>query len=425
MRTWRRTLAFAIAAFAMVAMIDDAFGQSRSRGRRGVARKDERTGIPSSAASAHDVKTNGRSVLNDAGRRFSDRIKVEYGEGFGETSEEAVKEALRDVLQKVVGVYVDSDFRMNSDAIIKDEVITHSNGIVERYEKINERLAADGRGVVVTIKAWVKMQDFFSRMNKVGTKGVVLDGDLLSVDVGNRLNGEALLRKELESTSLTSLLEVTVLNGRRSSIICSSDETVTLGYVFKVGFSKKRYGMFVDRLSRVLDQITSVRRRERTLAFYVEKADAERFYDVNVASGYRLRPANGNSMFGTFGTSDRGRLRIVSGVNNGGRVVNVREWTLESHQKRVFDDWHGLEWEMESVDCVLLLKSSTGDALAVGRASVNWRCSARFRDTIAPFCGSLSGFRDCVVGGIAVEIAREDVARVHEIEISLESNENE
>lgn len=411
-----------MAFFTMVAMIGDAFGQCRRRGRHGVVRKDERTEISSTAASAPDVKTNERNVLNDMGRRFSGRIKVECGEGIGETSEEAVKEALRDVLQKVVGVYVDSDFRMNNDTIIKDEIITHSNGLVERYEKIKEQSAVDGRGVVVTIKAWVKMQDFFSRMNKVGTKSVMLDGALVSVDMGNRLNGEALLRKELESSSLTSLMKVTVLN-ERPSIIDSSAETVTLGYVFKVNFSKKRYGMFVDRLSRVLDQITSVRRREQTWVFDVKKADAERFYDVNAAGGYRLHPANGNSM---FEASDNRRLKIVSRINNGGRFVTVREWMLAPHQRRVFDDWHGREWEEKgSVNCVLLLKSGTGEALAVGRTSIRWWDSSNPCDAIMPFGAESSCFRDRVVGGIAVEIARGDVERIHEIEISLESNENE
>lgn len=69
-----------------------------------------------------------RKVLSAEGMSLKGSLKVEYGEGHGDTIDEALKEAMKDVLQKVVGVYVDSDFRMNNDQIIKDEIITHSNG---------------------------------------------------------------------------------------------------------------------------------------------------------------------------------------------------------------------------------------------------------------------------------------------------------
>lgn len=81
-----------------------------------------------------EVIANTQKVLSAAGLAVNEDIKVEFGEGIGETKDEALKEAIRDVLQRVVGTYVDSDFRVENDKIIKDQIITHSNGFIERYK---------------------------------------------------------------------------------------------------------------------------------------------------------------------------------------------------------------------------------------------------------------------------------------------------
>ena len=59
-----------------------------------------------------EVVANTRKVLSAAGLAVNEDLKVEFGEGIGETKDEALKEAIRDVLQRVVGTYVDSDFRV-------------------------------------------------------------------------------------------------------------------------------------------------------------------------------------------------------------------------------------------------------------------------------------------------------------------------
>jgi len=165
---------------------------------------------------------------------------------------------MKDVLQKVVGVYVDSDFRMNNDQIIKDEIITHSNGFIDHYKKMEESDDPNGRGKTVTIKAWVKMRDFVNRMKKIVPRQcVAMDGVLLDSELTNKLNAEALLRKELGGLNpALDLLEVSLVDGIRPAIRDAAGDSITLRYVFQLRFSKKRYYQeFVPRLSRLLDQI--------------------------------------------------------------------------------------------------------------------------------------------------------------------------
>lgn len=53
-----------------------------------------------------EVIANTQKVLSAAGLAVNEDIKVEFGEGIGETKDEALKEAIRDVLQRVVGTYL-------------------------------------------------------------------------------------------------------------------------------------------------------------------------------------------------------------------------------------------------------------------------------------------------------------------------------
>lgn len=205
---------------------------------------------------------------------MKDAVKVEYGEGCGETTDEALKEAMKDVLQKVVGVYVDSDFRMNNDKIIKDEIITHSNGFIDHYKKMEEDEDPNGRGKVVTIKAWVKMRDFGNRMKKIApSERINVDGVLIDADLENDISAEALLRKEIENIDLANLLEVRLLESR-PKIMSVDEDIVTMRYLYGVRYSDEKYHkVFLPRIKSVLNQIAIKKDVNETLEFSVVKAD--------------------------------------------------------------------------------------------------------------------------------------------------------
>lgn len=215
-------------------------------------------GFDSEDADSKKRSAEDQKVLSAEGLAVKDDIKIEFGEGHGETTDEALKEAMKDVLQKVVGVYVDSDFRVNNDEIIQDEIITHSNGFIDHYKKMDEEDDKNGRGKVVTIKAWVKMRDFVNRMKKIApSQKVKVDGLLMYNELGNNLNAEALLRKEFENFDpIMDLMEVKLIDSVRPSIQSSTDDSVVLRYAYIVKYSNdKYYKKFLPRISALLDQI--------------------------------------------------------------------------------------------------------------------------------------------------------------------------
>ena len=316
-----------------------------------------------------------QKVLSAEGLAVKNDIKVEFGEGHGETTDEALKEAMKDVLQKVVGVYVDSDFRVNNDEIIQDEIITHSNGFIDHYKKMDEEDDKNGRGKVVTIKAWVKMRDFVNRMKKIApSQKVKVDGLLLDNDLGNNLNAEALLRKEFKDFDpIMDLMEVGIANSIRPVIQSSQDGTVVLRYVYEVKYSKEKYyKKFLPRIVPLLDQIAERKLGTKTVPYKSEKVDVWPLSSSTPRDGEgwknRKVPACVLSEIGyPSAWCDRKGCRTVSigeRVSKSG-AVTARQWVLSEHLYNVYQEYRKQFLDpRRKVSCVLALLDGEGDVLS-------------------------------------------------------------
>lgn len=83
--------------------------------------------------------------------------------GFGITKDKALASAFRDAIKQYVGIILDSETILLNDQIIKDKILTLSNGSVEAYEILNES-QEDGI-YIVEIKAIVKDQNIQNQIN--------------------------------------------------------------------------------------------------------------------------------------------------------------------------------------------------------------------------------------------------------------------
>lgn len=411
-------------------------------------------------------------VLSAEGLNVKEDIKVEFGEGVAETEESALQEAMRDVLQKVVGVYVDSDFRMKNDEIIKDEIVTHSNGFIDHYKILESNNAQDGRGIHVTIKAWVKMRDFVNRMKKIEPKQVVkVDGVLLQSDLGNRLNAEALLEKELgDLNPVLDLMQIRILDNHRPEIQASTGNSVTLRYVFQIKYSKdKYYKQFLPRITSVLDQICEKRLKDRVVPMKVINVDS---FPLQIRRGQytETEPHKGTSVPTcclVCQTMWKGRnknsISIVTRMSKSGAATS-REWLLSDRLKKVFmgflerNDRYGFK-----ADCVLRLRDAQGEDLGVGTVEicqddllvyriynsdyndyggtpefiplikahvypdyeVSEECWKKLQNSIIEQRWSgYHMFSDRYIGYVDVTIARSDVSKIKSAEIKLETRSN-
>ena len=90
--------------------------------------------------------------------------------GYGSTEKEALHNAFNSAIESFVGIIVDSETVSKNNRIIKDNILTGSNGFIKRYDKIYTKR---DKGVVeVKIKAIVKSQKVYNTMRDLNIKTV-------------------------------------------------------------------------------------------------------------------------------------------------------------------------------------------------------------------------------------------------------------
>lgn len=410
-----------------------------------------------------EVFANTPKVFTAAGLAVKEDIKVDFGEGIGETKDEALKEAIRDVLQRVVGTYVDSDFRVENDKIIKDQIITHSNGFIERYKIMDTDQAPNGRGIQVTIKAWVKIRDFVNRMKGIApAQRVKVDGLLLNSELENKHSAEKLIENVFEKLDpINDLLEVKLVTNIKPIVQDSTDDSVTLRYIFIVKYSYENYyKKFLPRVISVLDQVAV--KPARNFGLNAKMVSIKRyphrkwelgnsgyyFKDVVVPVSYLHYDAN------ELEYRDKNSVSAVVKINKG--IVNFREWQLSTRLKKVLVNLLDETFPQDgSVDCKLRLLDSDGCEITQGLQNiicknlfirrtpykpefiaaipcgdigydggVDYKSKEAIESVHFGFSGRYMDAIDKFVGYVDVVVAREDILRIKSAEIKLDKKYN-
>ena len=191
-------------------------------------------------------------------------VKVR-GRGTGTDKTEALKDAYRDAVEQAVGLYVDAEQMVKNEELVKDQILTHSNAYIEKYEVAKEGVSANGL-VTVTILADVRQRALTKKIRdvmplcKIDLSGVSrnLHARILT---DFKANDDALtiIKNELDGLQpLKQLMNVTL--GSSNPIVEPVKEDaslVRLWYPIKVEVdARKYYQEFAPRWSRILDQIT-------------------------------------------------------------------------------------------------------------------------------------------------------------------------
>ena len=97
------------------------------------------------------------ACLLAAGVSASECIQV-ISRGMGKDAASATKDALVQAVQQVVGAMVDSETLMKNDAILKEQVLTFSDGFVSKYEVLKAPAPNKYGLYETTIKAQVEQK---------------------------------------------------------------------------------------------------------------------------------------------------------------------------------------------------------------------------------------------------------------------------
>lgn len=228
-------------------------------------------GIVSSAVSAEDsflISGPPADAMVDVPEK-SANIKIVYGRGTGETKEEAEKDACRNAIEFAVGTFIDSETQLKNEQLIKDEILSHSNGYIEKYEVTGASRSKRGLGVEVDIKAWVKMQEARKKIRDL------VPGDAQNVDgIGGITfaneskerrdkSAAALLQKELDGLDpVRQLVNIkiasskpTILEGKEAEG-CAAGEVILRYYCQFYLMQDVYFKRFMPRFTQILEQIS-------------------------------------------------------------------------------------------------------------------------------------------------------------------------
>lgn len=217
------------------------------------------------------------------------------GRGEGDTKDEALKDAYRDAIERAVGMYVDSEQLVDNDRLIRDQVLTHSNAYIDKYEEVN---LLNRKGLLkIEIIAWVRKQALTQRLREVMPTMTVnvskinqnLYAQIVTEDKRD-MDAEALLKAEFDNFDpLAQLMKVSIANEKPEvSQSKESDEEKILSYQLKFQIDPEKYfNVWALHMDKVLSQISISRgvdfrfRREKKCSGLWGSVAAEEYSEKN------------------------------------------------------------------------------------------------------------------------------------------------
>ena len=150
-------------------------------------------------------------LLCTAALAFASDLQIAIARGIGCSTDAALKDALNQAVQQVVGSMVSSEAFMKNDELIKEQVLTYSDGFVQKYEVLKPAKINSGGLVEITIKAFVTQKKLQKRLETVNVLKVKVEGvqniwAQLETEKFRKENAETLLIKTLSLLKPTDYL---------------------------------------------------------------------------------------------------------------------------------------------------------------------------------------------------------------------------
>jgi len=127
--------------------------------------------------------------------------------GQGKTQDEAKQNALRNAIEQAFGAFISSHTKVVNDNLVKDEIISVSNGNIQKYEIISESALPDNLGYTTTLKTIVSISKLTSFCESKGMQ-IEIKGSLFAFNV---------IQKELSASNEKKALEELVLMAKNIS----------------------------------------------------------------------------------------------------------------------------------------------------------------------------------------------------------------
>ena len=169
--------------------------------------------------------------------------------GQGKTSDDATKNALRSAIEQAFGAFISSKTEILDDSLVKDEIVTVSNGSIKEFTILNQSNLPDG-SFGVTLKAVVSINKLTSYCQSKGSV-VEFSGGLFAINIAMQelnekneiiswYNTQTIIEKLLENCYDYSINagEPTLYENELWQIPCSVNITLNKNYEETLNFIK-------------------------------------------------------------------------------------------------------------------------------------------------------------------------------------------
>lgn len=125
-------------------------------------------------------------------------------QSIGSTEEEATHQALRSAIEQTFGTFVSANTTILNDELVRDDIISISNGNIKHYDKLSVISMPDGN-IVVTVKATVSVNKLISYAKSKGSRAE-FEGQSYAANVKymklRAKNAEELLRSTADQVDI-------------------------------------------------------------------------------------------------------------------------------------------------------------------------------------------------------------------------------
>ena len=125
----------------------------------------------------------------------------------GKTQDEAKQNALRNAIEQAFGAFISSNTEILNDELVKDEIVSVSNGNIQEFEIISEVQIPDG-DFATTLKATVSVSKLTSFVESKGEK-VEFKGGLFAANIINQ--------ELMEKSEISCLINISNILGEISN----------------------------------------------------------------------------------------------------------------------------------------------------------------------------------------------------------------
>lgn len=179
--------------------------------------------------------------------------------GIGSTQDAALENAFQNAVESALGLYVDAHTKVENEQVLQDEILTHSNGYIERFEKIREKVRDDGL-YETRINAHVRKSQIIDKLKSFNVITTQVDTTSLYAKIvtQNQATEDA---KTILATALKELnYPVSILKARIAAtepkLLGKGEQSVTVEWPIEISIDEKVYfEKIVPSLKQVLGQI--------------------------------------------------------------------------------------------------------------------------------------------------------------------------